>query len=122
MMATWSDEDEDMQQEDESEDEEVTCLMARGEENTEVSSSFEDFSIDEWEEAYASLFEKHWFLLIPLTGKGMVQVNITDWCMSTQVKCVSTQVKCVLTHPVFSRTQSDEKRIVVSTQVKCVST
>ncbi|MQL76170.1 hypothetical protein Taro_008542 [Colocasia esculenta] len=30
------------------------------------------------------------FLLTPLTGKGMVQVNITDWCMSTAIRWLST--------------------------------
>ncbi|MQM21978.1 hypothetical protein Taro_055025 [Colocasia esculenta] len=53
MLATWSDEDEEDQVENESDEEEVTCLMARHEENTELSSSFEDFTTDEWEEAYA---------------------------------------------------------------------
>ncbi|MQL71919.1 hypothetical protein Taro_004253 [Colocasia esculenta] len=32
----------------------------------------------------------HGFLLTPLTGKGMVQVNITDWCMSTVMRWLST--------------------------------
>ncbi|MQL81764.1 hypothetical protein Taro_014232 [Colocasia esculenta] len=30
------------------------------------------------------------FLLTHLTGKGMVQVNITDWCMSTTIRWPST--------------------------------
>ncbi|MQL70950.1 hypothetical protein Taro_003250 [Colocasia esculenta] len=30
------------------------------------------------------------FLLTPLTEEGMVQVNITDWCMSTARKWLST--------------------------------
>ncbi|MQM15428.1 hypothetical protein Taro_048374 [Colocasia esculenta] len=30
------------------------------------------------------------FLLTPLTGKGMVQVNITYWCMSTAIRWLST--------------------------------
>ncbi|MQM07817.1 hypothetical protein Taro_040662 [Colocasia esculenta] len=30
------------------------------------------------------------FLLTPLTRKKMVQVNITDWCMSTAIRWLST--------------------------------
>ncbi|MQL81179.1 hypothetical protein Taro_013639 [Colocasia esculenta] len=29
------------------------------------------------------------FLLTPLAGEGMVQVNITDWCMSTAIRWLS---------------------------------
>ncbi|MQM04281.1 hypothetical protein Taro_037079 [Colocasia esculenta] len=56
MLASWSDEDEDSQ--GTSEDEEIQCLMAKSDDSTEVNSSFENFYIDEWEEAYTVLFEK----------------------------------------------------------------
>ncbi|MQL83512.1 hypothetical protein Taro_016002 [Colocasia esculenta] len=38
MLSTWSDEDEDMKEENQSDDEEITCLIARNEENTEEKS------------------------------------------------------------------------------------
>ena len=57
MLATQSDEDEgkDKQSLD---DEEITCLMAKTEESSEVITSYENFSVDDWEEAYTLLFEK----------------------------------------------------------------
>ncbi|MQL70706.1 hypothetical protein Taro_002982 [Colocasia esculenta] len=58
MMATWSDEDEDDNAQGSSEDEEIQCLMARSEDSNEVNSSFENYTIDDWVEAYTLLFEK----------------------------------------------------------------
>ncbi|MQM14413.1 hypothetical protein Taro_047344 [Colocasia esculenta] len=58
MMATWSDEDEDDNAHGSSKDEVIHCLMARSEDSAEVNSSFENYTIDEWEEAYTVLFEK----------------------------------------------------------------
>ncbi|MQL85725.1 hypothetical protein Taro_018247 [Colocasia esculenta] len=58
MMATWSDEDEDDNAQGSSRDEEIQCLMARSKHSNEVNSSFENYTVDEWEEAYTLLFEK----------------------------------------------------------------
>ncbi|MQM05546.1 hypothetical protein Taro_038363 [Colocasia esculenta] len=52
MLATWSDEDEDEDAQATSRYEEIHCLMARSEDSTEVNSSFENYTVDEWEEAY----------------------------------------------------------------------
>ena len=57
MLATWSDEDEDEDAQETSDDEEVKCLMARGDDSSEVNFSFNDFTASEWEEAYTTLFE-----------------------------------------------------------------
>ncbi|MQL98713.1 hypothetical protein Taro_031428 [Colocasia esculenta] len=58
MLTTWSDEDEDEDAQASSGDEEIHYLMARSEDSTEVNSSFENYTVDEWEEAYTLLFEK----------------------------------------------------------------
>ncbi|MQL91061.1 hypothetical protein Taro_023666 [Colocasia esculenta] len=58
MMATWSDEDADEDEQATSGDEQVQCLMARSDDSNEVNSSFESYTIVEWEEAYTVLFEK----------------------------------------------------------------
>ncbi|MQL99071.1 hypothetical protein Taro_031788 [Colocasia esculenta] len=58
MLATWNDEDEDEDAQASSGDEEIHCLMARSEDSTEVNSSFENYTIHEWEEAYTLFFEK----------------------------------------------------------------
>ncbi|MQL70967.1 hypothetical protein Taro_003294 [Colocasia esculenta] len=58
MMATWSDEDEDDNAQGSSRDEDIQFLMARSEDSNEVNSSFENYTVDEWEEAYTLLFEK----------------------------------------------------------------
>ncbi|MQM20624.1 hypothetical protein Taro_053648 [Colocasia esculenta] len=57
MLATWSDEDEDKDAQATSGDEEIQYLMAKSEDSTEVNSSFENYTIDEWEEPYTVLFE-----------------------------------------------------------------
>ncbi|MQL68600.1 hypothetical protein Taro_000879 [Colocasia esculenta] len=59
MVATWSDEDEDQNSQATSGDDEVHCLMARSDDSNEVNSSFETYSIIQWEEAYTVLFEKY---------------------------------------------------------------
>ena len=66
MICTWSDEEEEEEEEDEdttSEEEEdrKLCLMAKEDEENddEVSSPFEEYSLSDWEEAYAELLEKH---------------------------------------------------------------
>ncbi|MQM11648.1 hypothetical protein Taro_044557 [Colocasia esculenta] len=58
MLATWTDEDEDENSQATSRDDEVQCLMARSDDSNEVNSSFETYSVDEWEYAYIVLFEK----------------------------------------------------------------
>ncbi|MQL69263.1 hypothetical protein Taro_001541 [Colocasia esculenta] len=58
MVATWSDEDEDEDSQATSGDDEIQCLMARSDDSNEVNSSFETYSITEWEETYTVLFEK----------------------------------------------------------------
>ena len=66
MICTWSDEsDEDDEDEDSSSDEEdkksKLCLMAIGEEDNddEVNSPFEDYSLSDWEDAYSDLLDKY---------------------------------------------------------------
>ncbi|MQL95251.1 hypothetical protein Taro_027912 [Colocasia esculenta] len=61
MVATWSDEDSSEKEEEEksssSESEEI-CFMANSSDG-KVSTSFEDFSVEDWQDAYAELVEKY---------------------------------------------------------------
>ena len=57
MLATQSDEDEDEDKQS-IDDEEITCLIAKIEESSKVITLYENFSVDDWEEAYTILFEK----------------------------------------------------------------
>ena len=66
MICTWNDEsEEDDEDEDSSSDEEEKksklCLMAIGEEENddEVNSPFEDYSLSDWEDAYSELLDKY---------------------------------------------------------------
>ena len=66
MIFPWSDEeDDDDEEEDTSSKEEEKksklCLMTIGEENNDeqVNSSFEDYSISDWEDAYSELLDKY---------------------------------------------------------------
>ncbi|MQM22472.1 hypothetical protein Taro_055524 [Colocasia esculenta] len=58
MLATWSDEDEDEDPQASSGDEEIHYLMATSEDSAEVNSSFENYTVDQWEEACTVLFQK----------------------------------------------------------------
>ncbi|MQM02634.1 hypothetical protein Taro_035403 [Colocasia esculenta] len=61
MVATWSDEDSSEEEEEEkssSSDSEEICFMANSSDG-KVSTSFEDFSVEDWQDAYAELVEKY---------------------------------------------------------------
>ena len=66
MICTWSDEsEEDDEDEDSSSDEEdkksKLCWMAIGEEDNddEVNSLFENYSLSDWKDAYSELLDKY---------------------------------------------------------------
>lgn len=62
MVSTWSDEEEDENEEDNTSEEESEgklCLMAKGDSQDEVTSSFENFSCTDWEEAFNELLDKY---------------------------------------------------------------
>ena len=61
MICTLSEEEEEDEGETSSDDEDKRklCLMANdGEENDQVSSSFENYTLSDWEDAYAELVDK----------------------------------------------------------------
>ena len=63
MIYSWSDEKEEDDDEDTFSEEEdrKLCLMVIGDEddNDQVTSSFEDYSNSDWEEAYSKLLNKY---------------------------------------------------------------
>ena len=65
MICTWSDEEEEEEEDEDTtsgeEEDRKLCLMAKGDEENddEVSSPFEEYSLSDWEEAYAKLLEKY---------------------------------------------------------------
>ncbi|MQL82693.1 hypothetical protein Taro_015168 [Colocasia esculenta] len=64
MVATWSDEDSSEKEEEEkssSSESEQICFMANSLDG-KVSTSFEDYSIEDWQDAYAELVEKYFVI------------------------------------------------------------
>ena len=67
MICTWSDEEEEEEEDEdttlreEEEEDRKLCLMAKGDEENddEVTSPFEEYSLSDWKEAYVELLEKH---------------------------------------------------------------
>ena len=61
MVYTWSEEEEEDEGDTSFDDEDnrKLYLMAKeGEENDQVSSSFENYTLSDWEDAYAELVDK----------------------------------------------------------------
>ena len=61
MICTWSEEEEEDEGDTSSDDEDnrKLCLMANdGEESDQVSSSFENYTLSDWDDSYAEMVDK----------------------------------------------------------------